>query len=211
MGIGIGSVIRIPIPGSNGLAIELKAINWKGSTSALFFQSADGKRALRLDYGWNTVTGKIDYHWNQKGTYDFFGIADHTPAGQVGEALYTGAKFFRYAGRVFLVAGAVADAYSIVVAKERWRQVARVASGWTGAWAGAEALGASFAEIGGGIGTAIEPVGGTAVGTAIGGLIGTIVGGVGGYNASSWATTKVYDWVKETYFEPLPEVPAPRR
>ena len=77
-------------------------------TSALFIQDAIGKRVLRLDYGFNktsTTETQIDYHWNQKGTFGEFGIADHTPAGPAGEALYKAAKVFKYGGLVGGIAG----------------------------------------------------------------------------------------------------------
>jgi hypothetical protein len=54
--IGQASVVRIPVPGTNGLCIELNPKGWVpsgGSTSTLFFQDATGKRNLRLDYGYN--------------------------------------------------------------------------------------------------------------------------------------------------------------
>jgi hypothetical protein len=102
---------------------------------------------------------------------------------------------------LLLIAGAAIDIYSIVVAKKRWRQVAKVVAGWTGAWAGCEGIGA----LGAAGGTAVEP----GVGTAVGGVAGCIIGGIGGYIGASWAAGEVYDWVEETYFEPVPEVPAP--
>ena len=91
VGIGMASVARIPVPGSNGLFIELSPRGWvpkSGSTSTVFIQDAAGKRVLRLDYGYNKGTGTIDYHWNQKGTFSEFGIPDHAPAGSAGEALF---------------------------------------------------------------------------------------------------------------------------
>jgi hypothetical protein len=202
VGSGVSSVARIPVPGSNGLFVELSAHGWvpkTGSTSTLFIQDSKGGRHLRLDYGYNKVTGAIDYHWNQSGTFERFGISNHTPAGVGGEALYRGAKYIRYGGRVLLVAGLALDVYSIVVAKKRWRQAARVASGWAGSWLGCEAVGAG----GAGLGTFVEPGGGTAVGA----LAGCVVGGIGGYAGASWAAGRVYDWVEETYFEPAPEAP----
>ena len=90
VGTGLSSVTRIPVPGT-GLYIELTPrgrIPKGGSTSALFIQDEAGKRTLRLDYGINKVTGKVDYHWNQKGTFAEFGIEGHTPAGSAGEALF---------------------------------------------------------------------------------------------------------------------------
>lgn len=202
--LGIGSVVHIPVPGSKGLFIAFSPRGYVpkgGSTSTLFIQDAAGRRQLRLDYGYNKSTGVADYHWNQKGTFSEFGITDHTPAGSTGEALYEGAKYFKYGGRVLLVVGAAIDIYSIVVAKKKLRQVAKVASGWAGASAGCELAGAYVA----GAGTAVEPGGGTAAG----GVAGCIVGGFFGYLGFSWAAGKAYDWVEETYFEDVPQVPAP--
>src|SRR5579885_1247370 len=166
VGIGMASVARIPVPGSNGLFIELSPRGWvpkSGSTSTVFIQDAAGKRVLRLDYGYNKGTGTIDYHWNQKGTFSEFGIPDHAPAGSAGEALFKTARYFKYAG--------------------------------------CELLGGGGAEGG----TVAEP----GLGTVIGGLGGCIVGGIAGYAGASWAAGKTYDWVEETFFEPLPEMPAP--
>jgi hypothetical protein len=200
VGTGMASVARIPVPGTKGLFVELRPRGWTpkaGSTSTLFIQDVTGKRHLRLDFGFNKNSGAVDYHWNQKGTFNDFGIGDHAPAGPAGEALYRGAKYLRYGGRVLLVVGLAVDVYSIVVAKNRWRQVARVAAGWAGAWAGCEGVGA----LGAGGGTVAEP----GLGTAVGGIGGCIVGGIGGYAGASWAAGHAYDWVEETFFEPLPE------
>jgi hypothetical protein len=79
------------VPGTSELCIELNPRGWApsgGSMSTLFFQDATGKRNLRLDYVYNVKTRTIDYHWNQKGTFDAFGIADHTSVGQAGEVAY---------------------------------------------------------------------------------------------------------------------------
>ncbi len=195
VGAGQAAVARIPVPGTSGLHVELSPRSYVpqgGSTSTLFIQDASGKRHLRLDYGYNKNTGRVDYHWNQKGTNAQFGIENHAPAGKGGQALYKGAKYLKYGGRVLLVVGVVVDGYSIVVAKNRKRQVAKVVAGWTGAWAGCkivEAMGAA--------GGSVEPGGGTAVGG--------IGGGIGGYAGASWAAGELYDYVEETFFEPLPE------
>jgi len=201
VGTGMASVVRIPVPGTNGLYIELSPRGWTpkgGSTSTLFIQDVTGKRHLRLDFGFNKNTGSVDYHWNQKGTFSDFGIKDHSSAGPKGEALFKGAKYLRYGGRVLLVVGLALDVYSIVAAKKRWRQVAKVAAGWGGAWAGCEGVGA----LGAGAGTLVEP----GFGTAVGGLGGCIVGGIGGYAGASWAAGHAYDWIEETFFEPVPEI-----
>jgi len=193
VGTGVASVARIRVPGTDYF-IEFSPRNFPAnkSTSSLFIQDETGKRVLRLDYGYNRNTGQVDYHWNQKGTFAKFGIADHSVAGSTGEALFKGAKLFKYGGRVLLIAGIAMDAYSIVVARKRWRQVARVAAGWAGAAAGAEYGGLWGAGIG-----SVEPGGGT----AIGGIVGGIVGGIAGYAGASWAAGLTYDWIEETYFE----------
>lgn len=209
--VGFGApttVARIPIPGSNGLFIELSPRGYipkGGSTSTLFFQDISGKRHLRLDYGYNKVTGVTDYHWNQEGTLKFFGITDHTPVGKVGEALYKSAKFlskyrriFKYGGHTLLIIGAVEDTYSIVVAKKKVRQVAKVTAGWVGASYGARLLGAGGAAAG----SFIEPGGGT----AIGGGLGALAGGALGYFGSSWVAGKTYDIIEDIYYEYLLEV-----
>jgi hypothetical protein len=204
VGIGSAAVVRIPVPGSNGLFIELSPRGFvpkAGSTSTLFIQETSGKRHLRLDYGYNKASGKVDYHWNQKGTHPEFGISDHATVGEGGKLLYKGAKYIRYGGRVLLVVGIAADLYSIAVAKKRWRQTARVLAGWGGAAAGCKLVGAGGAAAG----TLIEPGGGTAVG----GFLGCAAGGVGGYLGASWTAGELYDWVEETFYEPLPETAIP--
>src|ERR1700730_7874961 len=127
--IGQASVVRIPVPGTNGLCIELSPRGWvpkTGSTSTLFFQDATGKRHLRLDYGYNVKTKTIDYHWNQKGTFAEFGIADHSPVGQAGEVAYNAAKSFRSAGRVLMIVGVAIDVVSIVQASKPMRRASQV-------------------------------------------------------------------------------------
>jgi hypothetical protein len=64
----------------------------------------------------STITG------NQKGTFDQFGIPDHTPVGRSGAALYEGARVFKYAGRTLSVIGAVTDLVSIAIASNPLRR-----------------------------------------------------------------------------------------
>ena len=203
VGAGMPSVVRIPVPGTDGLHVELTPRGWiprGGSTSTLFIQDIGGRRQLRLDYGRNRSTGNVEFHWNQEGVHRYFGIENHTPAGPRGAALYYGARYYRYAGRTFLVVGAAADMYSIVVAERRWRQVAVVASGWVGAWAGCKLAGAGGAVVGSGA---------PGAGTAIGGIIGCAAGGIGGYFGASWVAAETYDYVEETYFGAVPEIQPP--
>jgi hypothetical protein len=201
--VGQASVVRIPVPGTNGLCIELRPRGWVpqgGSTSTLFFQDPTGKRHLRLDYGYNVKTRTIDYHWNQKGTHAQFGIPDHAPAGTAGEVAYKAAKYFRYAGRVLIVVGVAVDVVSIVQASKPMRRASQVVAGWAGAWAGCEVIGAGGAALG----TLASPLG-----TAVGGIGGCIIGGIGGYYGGSAVAGEVYDWAENTFFTPLPEVAAP--
>ena len=201
--VGQASVVRIPIPGTQGLCIELRPRGWvppKGSTSTLFFQDIKGGRHLRLDYGYNVTTRTIDYHWNQKGTFDTFGIPDHAPAGANAAAAYRGAKYFRAAGRLLLIAGVAIDIVSIVRASQPIRRASQVVADWAGAWAGCELVGAGGAALGSL---------GTPIGTAIGGIGGCIIGGVGGYMGGEAVGGMVYDWAEDTVFQPLPEASGP--
>lgn len=216
---GMASTVRIPVPGTKGLAIELSPRGWTpkgGTTSTLFIQSLDGKRQLRLDYGFNKTTGAVDFHWNQKGVADVFGKTDHTPAGRGGAALYRGARYFRYAGRALMVVGAATDAYSVVVSDRPFAQLMIVSGGWAAAWAGCKMFGAAGAAGG----TAVEPGGGTAVG----GIAGCFFGAAVGYWAGKTLVTmavgspdaeRVQRTVEEFHpppgFEVVPVAPPSRR
>ena len=204
-GVGMASVVRIPVPGTNGLAVELSPRGWTpkgGSTSTLFIQDVTGKRHLRLDYGYNVKTKTIDYHWNQKGTANTFKISDHTTVGKGGAALYKGARYLRWGGRVLLVVGVAVDVVSIVQASKPLKRATEVVAGWAGAWAGCKVVGAGGAYLG----TAATP----GIGTAIGGFAGCVIGGAAGYYAASGAAGVVYDWAEDTIFTPLPPAPAPQ-
>lgn len=204
--VGQASIVRIPIPGSHGLCIEFRPRfpgDWRplaGTTSTLFFQDLEGKRQLRLDYGHNPRTKTIDYHWNQEGTLRQFGIATHTPLGAGGRAAYQAAKYFRYAGRVLVVAGVTIDIVSIVRASTPLRRASQVVAGWAGAWIGCKVVGAGGAAIG----TAASPIG-----TAVGGTVGCIIGGFGGYAGASTLAGGVYDWSEGTFFTPVSQVSPP--
>ena len=202
-GAGVGSLVRIPIPGTGNLAIELRPRGFTpagGSTSTLFFQDVSGKRHLRLDYGYNKATNSIDYHWNQKGTHNRFGIANHQPAGRGGGVLYKSARYYKYAGRAFLLAGVMTDGYSIVTASKPLQRATEVATGWAGAWVGCKVVGAGGATVG--------SFGGPK-GTAIGGVGGCIIGGIAGYWVGEETGAMVYEWAEETVFTPVPTVPVP--
>lgn len=201
--IGQPSVVRIPIPGTNGLAIELSPRGWTprgGSTSTLFFQDITGKRHLRLDYGYNVKTKTIDYHWNEgKKVGTGWGLPDHLPAGRSGAIAYNAAKYFKYAGRVVMVAGIALDVVSIAQADRPMRRATEVVAGWVGAWVGCQWVGAGGAAAG-----SVVP----ALGTAAGGISGCIIGGIAGYAGFSQVGGVVYDWADAT-FTPLPETDAP--
>jgi hypothetical protein len=202
--IGQSSVVRIPIPGTNGLCIEFRArgkVPASGSTSTLFFQDTTGKRHLRLDYGYNVKSKTIDYHWNQKGTFQQFAIPDHTTTGKLGREGYQAAKYFRYAGRLLLVVGVSMDVVSIVRASKPIRRASEVVAGWATAWVGCKVVGAGGAAAG----TAAAP----GPGTAIGGVAGCIIGGIGGYYGGSSIGGMIYDWAEDTVFLDVPQVSAP--
>ncbi len=200
---GQASNVRIPVPGTNGLAIELRPRGWTpkgGSTSTLFFQDPAGRRLLRLDYGYNVKTNTVDYHWNQKGTAAQLGIPDHSPAGTSGRAAYQAAKYFRAAGRVLIVAGVAVDAVSIVQASRPLHRASEVVAGWAAAWVGCKVVGGGGAAAG----LLASPLG-----SALGGVGGCIVGGIGGYYGGSYLAGEAYDWAEGTFFTPLEETTAP--
>ena len=202
--LGLGSMIRIPVPGTKGLAIELAPRGWTpkgGSTSSLFFQDVTGKRHLRLDYGFNKNSGMVEWHWNQKGVADVFGITNHTSVGAAEQMLGTAAKYYKYAGRTLLVVGVAVDAYSIVVSSKPLRRTFQVVSAWAAATAGCEAVGAGGAWLG----TAVTP----GLGTAIGGFVGCAVGGFIGYTTAESATGYLYDWAEGTVFAKIEPTSAP--
>jgi hypothetical protein len=199
--LGQPTIVRIPVPGTNGLCVEFTPRGWLpkgGSTSTLFFQDSLGKKQLRLDYGYNESTKTINYHWNQKGTYASFGISDHAAAGRLGPALYKAAKYFRYAGRVLAVVGIGLECWAVVQAQNRLRRASQAVVGLAGAWVGCKAVGAGGAALG----TLVAP----GVGTATGGVVGCIVGGYGGYVGGSSLAGGVYDWGEHAMFVPLPRM-----
>ena len=197
--LGQASNVRIPIPNSNGLCIEFRPRNFKGaSTSTLFLQNVSGKRHLRLDYGWNVRTRSIDYHWNQAGVAQTFGVTNHQTAGRGGDIGYHASRAFRVAGRPLIVVGAALDVLSVVQASKPLQRATEVASAWAGAWVGCKVVGA------GGVagGTVVAP----GVGTAIGGVGGCVIGGIGGYLAGEQVGRVVYQWAEGTVFTPVPEI-----
>lgn len=209
--IGQASVVRIPVPKTNGLAIEFVPrghVPSGGSTSTLFIQNIKGNRHLRLDYGYNKRAsinaGRdiFDYHWNQKGTSaDFKGkIQNHDSIKnqRLGKLGHSAAKIFRWGGRALLVVGVAVDTISIVQASNPIRRSTEVVTAWALAWCGCKVVGAAGAAGG----TAIAP----GPGTAILGVGGCIVGGIGGYMAGEKIGGIVYDWAEETIFTPLPEI-----
>lgn len=201
--LGLGALLRIPIPGSNGLAIELTPRGFKGSsTHHLFIQDITGKRYLNLDLSFNKTTQRIEWHWNQKGTIETFGIKNHTSAGAAEQALGTFARYYKYAGRVFLVVGAAADIYSIVTASRPLRRGTQVVSAWTAASVSCRAGGAAGAAWG-----SAEP----GLGTAIGGFVGCAVGAFIGYRAAEAAAGYLYDWADDTIFTPVPAESEPAK
>ena len=208
-GIGVGALVRIPVPNTQGLCIQLHAPGgYRGSTSTLFFVEDPGKkfgRQLRLDYGPRKLPNGnvvIDYHWNQSKTFPTFGIPDHSPAGRVGEVLHRGAHYYRYVGRFVAVVGVTLDVVTVVQANKPLRQAAQVVTGWAGAWTGCKVLGAGGGAVGLWAGSA-APVVGNAAGAAIGGIGGCIIGGAAGYWVGSEVAGIVYDWAEQTSFRPL--------
>jgi hypothetical protein len=144
-------------------------------------------KGLRLDFGPNPRTGATDWHWNQSGAGNSFGIADHTPASAFEANFGRMMQIAKPVGRAAMWTGVAFDTFSLgseVVESTQtgeWSNTivegARVAGGWGGAWAGAQGGGMAGAALG----TAIFP----GIGTAVGGFLGSVIGGAGGYFAGS--------------------------
>jgi hypothetical protein len=201
LAVGQASAVRIPVPGTGGLCVELRPrghVPASGSTSTLFIQDITGKRHLRLDYGYNKTTNSVDFHWNQKGTHAEFGVTDHTPVGKAGQAAFRAAKYFRYAGRTLAVVGVALDVVSIVYATNPMRRASEVVTSWALGWVGCKGAGAGGAALG----TLVAP----GPGTATGGIVGCIVGGITGYALGAAVAGQVYDWAEGTRFMPLQNV-----
>ncbi|MEN0041130.1 MAG: hypothetical protein AAF764_07300 [Pseudomonadota bacterium] len=207
IGVGLASVVRIPIPGPDNLAISLNTNDpmFKGrSTSSIFIQDPTGrKKLLRLDFGINKASGTVDYHWNQKGVAQRFGVTNHQTLGRAGPFVHYGFKAYKWAGRSMVVIGAGLDAYSVVVASKPMQRATEVVSAWAGAWAGCKVVGAGGTWAGGAAGTAV-PLVGNAAGALAGGVGGCIIGGIVGYKAGETVGRTVYQWAEDTVFSPVP-------
>ena len=171
---------------------------FKDPTSHAYLNKAGGGnkwKGLRLDHGPNVKTGgATNWHWNQKGSMNAFGKADHALAGPTAARTGAALKAIKPLARGAMVVGAGMDAYSLGAEAHQSMQTgewdntiekgSEIAGGWAGAYAGAKGLGTAGAAIG----TMIAP----GIGTAIGGALGGLAGGVGGYLAGSrlgkWAS-----------------------
>ena len=166
---------------------------FKDPTSHAYLNKAGGGnkwKGLRLDHGPNVKAGgETNWHWNQKGSMNVFGKADHALANPAAAKTGAALKMAKPLARGAMVVGAGMDAYSLGSEAVKSSQTgewdntvdegARIAGGWAGAYAGAKGLGTAGAAIG----TAIAP----GLGTAIGGAVGGLAGGIGGYLAGSSA------------------------
>ena len=164
---------------------------YRGSTSEAFLNKARSGskwKGLRLDYGPNVKTGgQTNWHWNQKGSMNAFGQADHALASPGAARLGQTLRALKPLSRGAMVVGAGMDAYDLGTEAHQsmqtgdWSNSAakgtEIAGGWAGAYAGAKSMGAA----GAGIGTFL----GGPVGTMVGGALGGIIGGIGGYMAGS--------------------------
>ncbi len=163
-----------------------------GETRSLYFDHPHGKHQY---YHFNTkapinaterqsqILKSLDHTKVSLSTYNFFKNFDNV------------VKKVKKAGKVFLVAGIVADAYDLGVAvtedlrdedKNLGVKTIQKSAEITGGWAGS-ALGAKLGAMGGSaLGTMIAPGIGTAVGGFVFGLVGGVAGAVGGEAFCSW-------------------------
>ncbi len=159
---------------------------------------AGGWKGLRLDHGPNVTTGgSTNWHWNQSGAKNAFGIADHTLASPAASRFGQVMKYAKPLGRVGMGLGIAMDGLSLGQNINESRKTgnwgntveegSRIAGGWGGAWLGAKGGGA----LGATIGSFICPGIGTAIGGALGGLAGGIGGYLGGSKLGKWLGSKL--------------------
>jgi hypothetical protein len=159
---------------------------------------ASGWKGLRLDHGPNVTTGgSTNWHWNQSGAKNAFGIADHTLASPAASRFGQVMKYAKPLGRVGMGLGIAMDGLSLGQNINESRKTgnwgntvedgSRIAGGWGGAWLGAKGGGA----LGATIGSFICPGIGTAIGGAVGGLAGGIGGYLGGSKLGKWLGSKL--------------------
>lgn len=194
-----------PTPGTNS-RFDLSFRDFSGHpnpTSHAYLNrltpQASGWKGLRLDHGPNVTTGgSTNWHWNQSGAKNAFGITDHALASPVARGFGQVMKYAKPLGRVGMGLGIAMDGWSLGqnISESRktgnWgntvEEGSRIAGGWGGAWLGAKGGGA----LGATIGSFICPGIGTAIGGALGGLAGGIGGYLGGSKLGKWLGKKLW-------------------
>jgi hypothetical protein len=119
-GVAAARVVRIPVPGTPGMFIQIAPRGGAPQARALFLQTA-GDHNLRLNYEYQVKTQSVDYHWEAGKEATLSGFTD----------LKRATKYFIHAGVMMVASGSVADIHSIVVARYR-RQESRISAGWLG-------------------------------------------------------------------------------
>jgi hypothetical protein len=154
-----------------------------GSTSVAFASVPNSKNGgIRLDYGYNKNFGTNNWHWNQSGVADVFGVTNHSTEGARAAGYLV--KSLKIGGRVLVVGGLVDSGYEIATSNNRVYETGRQASGWAGAIVGGEGGAQAGALIGAGIGAWFGGVG-AVPGAAIGAVVGGVAGGAAGWRAGT--------------------------
>jgi len=187
VGTGMTTQIHASIPNLPGYKWSMKPHpKWIGKSTSVahIYNELNKRKSVRLDYGYNTKTGVVDWHWNQKGvSAKFGGVIDHTPANKPVKIGGKGMKILGAAGKPLLVLGVAVDGYSIYNAEDKVEASAEVAGGWAGAYGGA--------KVGAGLAALICSE--TGPGAVICGAVGGIGGGIAGYYMGSEATDYMYE------------------
>jgi hypothetical protein len=192
------AIAHIPIPGTNGLFVELRPRGHAASTgpaSTLYVRDLTRGQQLRLDFSYQPADRRLQYHWSPYGSLDDL-TADDASAHKRGEpGAYSAAKQYRCAGRDLILLGLPVDAYRIVIARPWWRQATREVAGWLGTWSVFDAT-----EVWGpppprpgkpGVETLIPD---------------TQAGASQGPVGAAWSPGEAYDWVEEIALEAVPEI-----
>ena len=137
-------------------------------------------------------SGRPNAEWNAKAAQRSALASEIRGAGQI-------------IGRTATVVGAVSDTVSLAQEvntsvktgnyDNTYKEGARIAGGWTGAWVAGKAGAATGAFAGGAAGS-FFPIVGNGVGVAIGGVLGGLIGGATGYWAGGKLGTATYEATK---------------
>jgi len=186
--VGQTSAVRIPVPGTRGLCLELSArgrVPGCGSASTLFVRHPAGHLQSRLDFAYNRRSRTIDFQWSQNAALPSFVSGGQAQPIVPWLVPHSPRKCYRYAGRALLVGGVVADTVSIVQASTPLRSASGTVREWCARWLGPSS---------------------TPGCTPLASALDCVIAALSGLTTPAELALQVYDWAESTLFTPLDEV-----